>query len=86
MRQAGAAHEPGRKEEAARTSLERCQRPEPLKNFANSPAALKAAVACFAVLAMVVLVSVLLPPAALTIRSGLRWGGFECSQIGAGIN
>jgi hypothetical protein len=43
------------------------QRPALLNDFANSPAALKAAIACFAVMAIVVVVSVLLPPAALTI-------------------
>src|SRR5690349_24879583 len=43
------------------------QRPALLNDFASSPAALKAAMACFVVMATVVFVSVLLPPAAPTI-------------------
>src|SRR6478609_5430144 len=43
------------------------QRPALLNDFASSPAALKAAIACFVVMATVVFVSVLLPPAAPTI-------------------
>src|SRR3954463_1257879 len=58
--------EPTAKTSQVKTEWDSGQRPALLNDFANSPAALKAAIACFAVMATVVFVSVLLPPAAPT--------------------